>query len=261
MIAGVSTACFYPTKTEDALRILVKEGVGAAEIFLNSHSELAPDFLRGLRNMADAAGVRLLAIHPYTSGMEPMLFFSTYARRFEDGREYYRAYYEAANILGAGIVVFHGNFAQFEMTNEEYFTRFGLLLQDAGNAGVKLCHENVCRCTSRSPAFFRAMAAYLPDARFILDVKQAVRAGEKVTDFLQAMSGRIAHVHISDHTESEDCLSIGKGVFHIPEFLSQLQLQGFQEGVIVELYRENFGDVVELMSGYQQLCRDILTVS
>lgn len=261
MLAGISTACFYPMQTEKALAILAERHVSAAEVFINSHSELEEGYLLRLRRMADDAGIRLLAVHPFTSGMEPMLFFSKYSRRFEDGRDYYRKYYQAANILGAEIVVFHGNIAQFHMEIDEYFRRYDILLHDAAVMGVELCHENVSRCMGRSPVFFRDMARSLPHARFVLDVKQAVRAGEDVLAFVESMGKRIAHVHISDHNPEQDCLSIGRGVFHIPQFLSSLRLQGFAGGVVVELYRENFSGIVELFDGFQQLSRYISTVA
>lgn len=259
MYPGISTACLYPMETEKALRMLAEKGVEAAEVFINSQSELAPGYLRELRRVADSFGMRLLSLHPFTSGMEPMLFFSTYHRRFEDGRNFYRTYYQAASILGADIVVFHGNIVQFRMELGEYFDRFGVLMEDARKEGCLLCHENVSRCTGRSPLFFREMAKQLPDARFVFDVKQAVRAGEDVFEFVEEMGERIAHVHISDHTPQEDCLPIGKGVFHIQEFLSYLGSIGFSGGVIVELYRENFGEFVELLRGYQQLCAYLST--
>lgn len=261
MIAGISTACFYPMYTEEALFQLARQGVAAAEVFLNSQSELEPAYLKELRRVADAAGVRLLSVHPFTSGMEPMLFFSGYQRRFADGRELYRSYYRAANILGAGMVVFHGNIAQFRMEREDYFQRFGILMADAAREGVELCHENVSRCTGRSPDFFLDMARYLPESRYVFDVKQAVRAGEDVFEFAEAMGKRVAHVHISDHNVDHDCMVLGQGVFHTREFLSYLRSQGFDGGVIVELYRENFGDVVELYESYQHLCREISTVA
>lgn len=261
MLAGISTSCFYPMHTENALTILAERGIVSTEIFINCQSELETGYLRKLRRIADSGGVKILSIHPFTSSMEPLLFFSEYRRRFEDGREYYRAYYEAAEILGAEIVVFHGNIAQFRMEREEYFHRFGTLMEDAGRHGVRLCHENVSRCTGRSPDFFAEMSRCLPEARYVFDIKQAVRAGEDVFEFAEAMGKQIAHVHISDHSSKQDCLPVGKGVFHIPEFLSYLKTQGFQGGVIVELYRENFMDFVELYEGYQQLYQYISTIA
>ena len=262
MTAGISTACFYPMNTEEAMGILSRNNVAACEVFLNSHGEMDAGYLRELRAVAEAGGTRILSVHPYTSGMEPMLFFSGYPLRFEDGRAYYRGYYEAAARLGADIVVFHGNMAQFHMEPAEYAQRLGILIEDAQKMGVRLCHENVSRCAGRDPAFFRELAEQLPEARFVLDVKQCLRSGEDVYAFVEAMAGRIAHVHISDHNAQADCLPIGKGTFHIPKFLSCLHAQGFcgdYGGVIIELYRGNFIDSVELMQSYQRLCGYVST--
>lgn len=261
MVAGISTACFYPEPTEDALKRLAKQRVAATEVFLNSFSELEPDYLRELRRIADGSGLRILSVHPFLSGLEPMLFFSRYPRRFEDGRDLYKRFYQAACILGGDIVVFHGNARQLPIPNENYFRRYGVLLRDAAGEGVRLCHENVARCVGRDPGFFASMRAALPQARFVLDIKQVLRAGESVDRYLTDMGEGIAHIHISDHGPAGDCLSIGRGDFNIPEFLVRLRKIGFDAGVVVELYRENFGSDVELFAGYQQLFHDLSTVS
>lgn len=261
MIAGVSTACFYPEETESALAALAEGGVAATEIFLNCASELDPAYLRDLRRTADDAQMQILSVHPFTSGMEPMLFFSSYARRYADGREFYRRYWQAANILGAQIVVFHGCGVKKPVTMSEYVERYGTLLEDAKREGVTLCHENVTRCMSRSADFFRELSRQLPQARYVLDVKQAVRAGEDVFALAQAMGERILHVHMSDHNAGRDCLSIGEGVFNISKFLLLLDSLGFDGGAVVELYRENYHGLVELLAGYQRLCGYISTLA
>lgn len=261
MLAGISTACLYPQNTEEVLTILAENGVESTEVFINSASEMQTDYVNELRRIADSGGVRVLSVHPFTSGMEPMLFFSKYQRRFEDGREFYKRYYETAGLLGADIVVFHGNLLQLKIEPEEYFERFAILLEDARREGMRLCHENVCRCTGRSPDFFRQLADALPQAEFVFDIKQAVRSEENVMDFAKAMGKNIAHVHISDHDESRDCLSIGHGSFNIPEFLNYMQTIGFTGGMIVEVYRHNILGFVELFGGYQQLSHQISTLA
>ena len=82
MQLGVSTSCYYPRTTEDSLRILLDAGVKTIEVFFNSHSELEPLFLMQLRAMANDAGAQIVSVHPYTSGMEGILFFSDYDHRF-----------------------------------------------------------------------------------------------------------------------------------------------------------------------------------
>lgn len=255
MLAGISTACFYPQHTEDTLRQLISLSIQSVEIFLNTFSELEDTYLRELRRLADGSGVRVLAIHPFTSGMEPLFFFSRYDRRFQDGLELYKRFFHAANLLGAEILVFHGNTRGIPIENDAYFERFGRLIQAGKSFGVLVCQENVSRCTSHSPVFLREMAAALPDARFVLDVKQAVRSGESPQSFIEALGRKIVHIHISDHTEQISCLPPGKGILNTGRFLTDMQNTGFNGGIIVELYRENFDTIVEIYEGYQHVLK------
>lgn len=261
MLPGISTACFYPMTTEESLEQIIGLRPACVEVFLNALEELRPDYLEKLRARAEAAGCRIVSVHPYYSGMEPLLFFSQYERRFAEGVELYKRFFQAAASLGADVVVFHGDHKQSRLPRDAYFERFSRLWQEAARAGVSLCQENVERYTSRSAGFFADMAAALPQVEYILDVKQAVRSGEDPLALAHAMAGRVRHVHMSDHDGGRDCLIPGGGSFNIGEFLSKIANAGFDGGVIVELYRENFADIVELSRGFEHLSHQILTVS
>lgn len=260
MLTGISTACLYPMHTEDALKILSSAKAEAVEVFANCDYEISPPMLKLMRSIADANGVKILSLHPYTAPSEPITFFTSYRRRFDEGLELYKKYYEAANILGADAVVFHGGSKTAAIPYGEYFDKFGLLVEDAIANGSNLCHENVERCISHKPDFFIGLAAAIPNARFIFDIKQAVRAGYDVFEFAKAMDGKIKHVHFSSHDGSRDCLLPGKGTFNTKAFLEVIAKTGFNGGVIVELYRENFGDIVELIGGYQHLFTEVSTI-
>ena len=52
MSVGISTACFYPAATEEALRCVAEAGAKVTEVFFNSPSELEPDFLRRISSIA-----------------------------------------------------------------------------------------------------------------------------------------------------------------------------------------------------------------
>lgn len=260
MTPGISTACLYPLYTEEAFKAIAQHKVEAVEVFINCAEEISPSYLNSLRVSALGYGVKILSLHPYMSAMESMFFFSDYERRFLEGQELYKKYYEAANLLGANAVVFHGCAYPVKIGYDEYFDRFGRLLEDSIAHGSMLCHENVSRCTSRDSRFFKALKKALPKAEFIFDVKQAVRAGEDVNEFAKTMSGRIRHIHFSDHCSGSDCLPPGKGSFNIRYFLERIRAEGFDGGVIVELYRENISGIVELLAGYKHLCTQISTV-
>ena len=106
---GVSTACFYPMKTEDPLKLLGESGFEIAEVFLNSFSELEDGYLYELRRIAEYYGMRISSVHPFTCFPEGFLLFSEYERRFQDGVEFYKRYCNAANILGGKFIVPHGD--------------------------------------------------------------------------------------------------------------------------------------------------------
>lgn len=259
MTSGISTACLYPEYTEIALKTLASGGVDSIEVFFNCEEEISRPMLHEMKSITENAGTRIISLHPYTSPLEPIMFFSGYKRRFDEGRDMYKAYYEAANILGAELVVFHGGHRAAALSYGEYFDRFGILMEDALKCGNELCHENVERCMSWCPQFFAQMKSALPHAGFVFDIKQAVRAGQDVFDFAEVMGNSIRHVHFSDHDSEHDCLPPGKGIFNTANFLSLISKNGFSGGVIVELYRKNFGDIVELFASYQQLCTEIST--
>ncbi len=260
MLTGISTACLYPLETEKALNLLANYNIEAIEVFPNCEYEISKPALLEMRKVADAHGTKILSLHPHTGPMEPITFFSGYSRRFNDGVELYKRYYEAANLLGAELVVFHGGARIPWISYEEYFDKFGLLVEHAVQNGSCLCHENVSRCIGYCSQFFKQLAVAVPKAEFVFDIKQAVRAEEDVFDFAKTMGNRIKHIHFSDNDEHNSCLLPGTGTFNTAEFLNVVTENGFNGGVIVELYRENFGEIVELISGYQRLFTDISTV-
>ena len=246
MQVGVSTSCYYPCPTEEALDLLLASGVRMLEVFFNTHSELDPHYIGELRRRIDAAGAKVAAIHPYTSGMEGLFFFTDYDRRFADFREYYKRYYEAAARLGAGLVVFHGAFRLQNITVEAYADRMEMLDRDASAFGVALSQENVERNLSRDPAFLRRLRELRPSQKFVLDFKQAVRAQADVYEMIRAMAGGIAHLHLSDHDSCHDCLPPGEGCTDFARVLRCLRDTGFDGTAVVELYRQDFAEQAQL---------------
>lgn len=254
MKAGVSTACLYPQLLEDSLSSLMQHKVKNTEIFINTHSELKSDFIQMLRSILSDSGASCTALHPFTCPAEPMMFFSMYERRVDDIIDYYKYFFEAMNKLDAKIFVFHGNKYLTPAPYEHYFERFARLAETAADFGVTAAQENVARCQSRSLDFMKAMAAYLGDkAKFVLDVKQAVRSDEDPFEIANALGNRIIHVHMSDHGDNGDCLAPGKGSFDIKGFLTLLRNKGFDGSVMLELYRNNFSDTQELAESCKYL--------
>ncbi len=251
---GVSTACLYPMPLEDALYELVLGGVSRTEIFLNTHSELRRSFIMNLADLLRRFGASCSSLHPFTGEMEPLLFFSQYKRRTDDAIDYYKHYFAAMQALGAGVFVLHG--AKGPVDNQLYFERFNMLSEAGEEFGIIVAQENVARCTSRSLEFLKEMKKQLGRrGKFVLDIKQAVRSGEKPDAVLEALGENIVLVHMSDHGPYGDCLTIGSGSFRVKDFLKKLSVLSPDCTVVLELYRSAFENVSDLLQNYQVLER------
>lgn len=254
MRIGVSTACLYPDLLEDSLVNLLDSGVNHVEIFVNTDSELDKKFVRKIADILNSYDATCKSLHPYTCAMEPMMFFSNYERRVVDVLEYYKKYFEAMNILGADIFVFHGNKAVLQTPDEFYFEIFARLVNVGKEFGIIVAQENVSRCQSSTLRFQKAMCKALgEDAKFILDTKQAIRSGECPFETVCELKQHIVHVHISDYGKKGDCLPIGNGEFEVKTFMALLHDVGFDGSVMLELYRNNFNDVNDLLDNFNTL--------
>lgn len=256
MALGISTACLYPMVMEDSLQALIDLGFQEFEIFINTYSEMEPEFLAMLEKKLKAGGSRVKSLHPFTSGFESYLLFSNYERRFQDGASFYRRYFEMAQRLGAEIVVIHGDrsFEKSGLSDREYYDRFGALSQIAGKYGVTLAQENVNAFRSQDCGFIREMREYLKDdGKFVLDIKQAVRAGRDPYEMCEAMGENLVHVHINDNIPGRDCLLPGRGVMDYGKLREILIKNRYHGDFIIEVYRKDFVKLSELIDAYHFL--------
>ena len=254
MQAGVSTACLYPELLEEALYSLAVNGISHVELFFNAESELRRPFTANLAEIMNRFGVTCRSVHPFAAPMEPMMLFSKYERRVGDMIEYSKRTFEAMQRLGAEIFVLHGSSINNPVPVDFYCERFSRLAEEGKKYGVIVAQENVVRCQSGSLKFLREMTLRLGgDVHFVLDTKQAVRAGESPSEMLRALGNHVVHVHISDHSDKGDCQLLGSGQFRIRGFLEDLHTFSPQSSVILELYRANFRGISDLVSNYRML--------
>lgn len=249
MNIGASTSNFYPLSTEESLNTVLKAGFRTVEIFFNASSELNPTFVGDLRRRADAAGAAVVAVHPYTSFMEPHFLFSIYERRAQDMLEEYKREFEAAAILGAPYLILHGDRENSPLPIEASLERYERLYDLGQTFGVQLAQENVVRYRSADLAYLQAVRDTLKEkAAFVLDVKQCVRCGLSVEQVAQAMSDAIVHVHVSDHDGIRDCLPPGQGTFDYTRLFSLLNERHYDGALMLELYRAGFKDERDLVA-------------
>ncbi len=255
---GISTACLYPTITEEALQTLLDMGFGVFEVFLNAQQEFSHEYLKALKKRADAYGAVFTSVHPYTSAMESMLLFGEYDRRTQEGIDLYKGFMESAAVLGAKYVVIHGQQRRgatpklYDINacppDEKYWNIFGRLYEAGNEAGAHPAQENVVTMKSSHPAFIRGMREYLgSNCAFVLDTKQCRLSGVKVEEMAAAMGSRLCHVHISDCRGQEyPCLLPGFGEFDFKAFFALLEDMGYQGRLVTEVYNFSYGEVREI---------------
>lgn len=251
---GLSTACLYPQQTEKTVKYYGENGVGVCEVFLNTLSETEHGYVTMLDGMCREYGMRVASIHPFTSGFEPFMMFTDYPRRFNDFLEMHKRYFDVCARLGADIFVLHGDRSQSVCPEQRYFERYLRMYELGRSYGVRVAQENVVRCRSGSAEFIARMRAALGEnVRFVLDIKQAIRAQQAIPDMVEAMGGALCHLHLSDHSPEGDCLPVGKGSLDVPALFDCLRGVGFDGAVIMELYRENFNEPRELLTSLSDL--------
>ncbi len=234
---------------EDSFSTLISMGFRYFEVFINTCSELKGDYLKRLRRRGEKSGSKVKSLHPFTSGYENFLLFSEYERRFEDALEFYRRYFNACNLLGADLLVLHGQRRdRRSISEEETFRRYERLYFLGKTFGVTVAQENVSSCSSDDPGFVRRMRQVCGEnCAFVFDVKQAVRGGTPPLTLLSAMGKSVVHVHINDHNAESDCLLPGSGAMDYAPMMKVLRSSGFDGGVMIEVYRKSFGAVGELL--------------
>lgn len=252
---GVSSACFYPDEALDAIKHSIDLGFKNLEIFLNTFSELEMPHLNAVNKLCREHGVRVISVHPFTSGFEYMLFFSAHKKRARESAEMYRKYFHAAAVLGADYTVFHGDSVRspfFGMDN--YCEVLANLMRVAKEEGVTLIHENVSTARAGDPKFMCELHERFGkgNIKFVFDLKQTARGGYDAMAMLDAMGDDIVHVHINDWHDGE-CRLPYAGSLDLTSVISKIEHTGYTGKYIIEVYRHNFRDDREITDAASRL--------
>ncbi len=259
MKTGMSSACFYPLETEKAVEKCGKMGFKNIEIFVNSYCELSGAIKNEIKAICDYYGMRVCSVHPFTSFAESFVFFGSYGRRVDDGIEFYKNYFDFASFLGAGLINLHGAKTLYTVDNQEYFNRYARLFEAGKEFGITVSQENVVNYRSQSPEFIKRMSDYLGNGfALTLDLKQCRRAGEKATDFIDAVGEKIKAVHISDFTEGKDCIAPFEGEEDFNSIISALNNKGYKGNYLIELYSNCFENEAQIITAAEKFDKILL---
>ena len=75
MALGISTACLYPMLMEDSLETLIDLGFHQFEIFINTYSEMEPEFLAMLEKKLRRGGCKVKSCIRLLRGLSPICCF------------------------------------------------------------------------------------------------------------------------------------------------------------------------------------------
>lgn len=254
MIAGISTASLFMRKNnEDALPLFAEWGVRAAEVFYTTYSEYEPQFSEELLKRKGDVGIH--SVHVLNTQFEPQLY-NGHPRVLRDAYGWLEKTMISARTLGATHYTFHG-IARLKRTFREDFARVGEMTEEifrfCRTFGVTLCYENVEWAFYNRPGVFRELKARCPALKGVLDVKQARITGYSYADYLDEMSGSLAHVHVSDVDGDGNMRLPGKGTFDFETLFKRLRDAGFDGPVLIENYRQDYGNLTELKESYEYL--------
>ncbi len=253
MRTGISSACYYPMETEQALEHCGRLGFRNLELFINCGSEMHGEYFDRVIRVIREYDFQIGSLHPYTSFLESYMLFGPYERRVGELIDFYRHYFDFCNVIGADKLVFHGGSTDAFADNEVYFDRYAQLHRAAQAFGVKLTHENVVKKRSQSPRFMKALADYIgPDFAMTLDIKQCRRAGEDPYEFIRLLGKQIVNVHVSDVRGGQDCAVPFTGSFAFEPFVRALHQVGYRGNYIIELYRDCYGHEDEIQRAARQ---------
>lgn len=252
MILGMSTAAFYGRwETEEAAEQIARLPFDCAEVFLQTFSEYEVSFAREVR--ARLGEMPCTSVHPMGSRFE-IGMFSRSARQRRDTMDMFRRVLDASSALGAGTYVYHGRYNPREGTlawnAQANVDALGPMIEEAAARGMTIGWENVSWCQLRDAQRVREARALLPQARFTLDIKQAMRSGEEPIRLARAMGDALCNVHVCDwNAQGKLCLP-GEGTFNFDALFAALGETDYRGPVILEPY-------LELISSEAALLRSI----
>lgn len=238
MRLGISTAAFYgPLETEDAAGYIATLPLDCAEVFLQTFSEYDSAFAQDVR--ARLGSMPVFGVHPLGTYFENGMF-SQSARQRRDAMDIFCRVLDAGATLGAAFYVYHGRYNPREdllaWDAQRNADVLGPMCEEAAKRGMLVAWENVSWCQLTDESRIAQAVAMLPQVRFTLDIKQAMRTGCDPFSLAKTMGDRLVNVHVCDWDAAGNLCLPGEGCFDFKAFLDMLHGMGYAGPVILEPY-------------------------
>ncbi|WP_461204728.1 sugar phosphate isomerase/epimerase family protein [Clostridium sp. DL1XJH146] len=256
MKIGMSSACFYPDMdVEDSVEKMKNLGFDCGELFINSPSEFNDKFANILLEKINEHNFKVVSIHGFSSFFEPFMF-SKYKRRRDDMMKYFSDLCKLGKKIGADSYTFHGMrlVDRNVLSLPEIIDRYNEISYIAAENGIKFSQENVSWCISSDLNFIGELKEKIENPLyFTLDLKQANKARKNPIDYIKVMGDKLVNFHINDYDDENVCLLPGNGAVNYNEIFSELKKVNYNGEAIIEVYRNNYENYVELSK-----CKDYL---
>lgn len=252
MQVGISTASLFGRYyTEDAIKKLNELKVDCTEVFLESYSEYTKKFGKKLKRMKGDIPVH--SIHTLTTQFEPQLY-SLNDRAREESMALLKGTMLCGREVSAKYYTFHGVARVKRTPMNINFERVGRLTNDiidvCESQNISLAYENVHWAYYNYIGFFSELKKRAPRLKGTLDIKQARQSNIDYEEFLKEMGSDIVTVHLSDiNSDGKMCLP-GKGITDFDKLFSLLSSVNFDGACILEVYKDDFNTLEELMESY-----------
>ncbi|MBR2337611.1 MAG: sugar phosphate isomerase/epimerase [Clostridia bacterium] len=255
MDIGVSTATFFLRRyNEDSISIIKGLGGQTCEVFLECPSEYTEEYGRLLNERK--GDLKVHSIHAVTMNYETELF-NSFDRAYNDALKSFAGVLSIGKILGAHFYTMHGRARIKKGGNYDDYVKNGKRLEElcdfARNYDIQICLENVAWALCNRPEFYSEIVKFAPSIGATLDVKQARISGYDYIEYLTAMGERIRTVHLSDVDSNGKIRLPGKGNFNFKELFSRLKDVGFNGDMIVEVYKDDYGNEAEITQSLEFL--------
>ena len=233
----MSTAAFYGRwETEEAAAQIARLPLDCAEVFLQSDSENTRGFAALVKK--NLGTVACTSVHPL-GGYENHMAGRP-ARQVRDAFAHFEKVLDAGTALGAKTFVYHGRNTPM-LSPLPWNLKWNIeavtpMCELARRRGMVIGWENVCWCQLTVPERVLEAKEALPQVRFTLDIKQAMRAGCDPIEYVYAMGGQLCNVHVCDWREDGKLCLPGEGIFDFDALMKALCDVGYDGPVIMEPY-------------------------
>jgi sugar phosphate isomerase/epimerase len=248
MKIGVSTASLFLREyNEDAIVKLNELGIETTEIFLASYSEYTHSFAKLLKK--NKGNIDVHSIHVLNTQYEPQLY-TNHLRAKTDAFCCLENVMKTAKMLGAKYYTFHGIARLKKVPIVSNYDIIGektnQIIDMCEKYNVSLAYENVHWAYYNYAGFFSELKKRCPKLKGVLDIKQARQSEIDYSEYIKDMTCNIVTVHLSDINENGKIVLPGKGIFDFVALFKQLKDNGFDGALLIEVYKDDYKDVIEL---------------